>query len=227
MDSIEDICGRYRRGRSRRTSTRTASSKSLHLGYNGRPKGVMLSHWNIMSNVDDVHRTINYGPDRAFSILPVHHSYECTGGLIATFGSGMSVFYGRGLKPRDLLQDMKLAKPTVWLCAPLILEKLYLRIHKEVSGQKGIKGFLSNVMPRGYIKKKIRQSLGLGDIRLIVSGARPCPAGSLRHCDYGLEVIQATACRKPPLSYRLTRPPTPGPKALGWLYRATTSKLGT
>ena len=218
MDSIEDICSRYATGQPMENVDPDSLLEILFTsGTTGDPKGVMLSHRNIISNVDDVHRTINYGPrDRAFSILPVHHSYECTGGLIATFGSGMSVFYGRGLKPRDLLEDMKLARPTVWLCAPLILEKLYQRIHKEVSGQKGIKGFLSNVMPRGYIKKKIRQSLGFDDIRLIVSGGAALPGWvSSGLFDYGLEVIQGYGLSEASPLITVNPPSSPKPGSIG------------
>jgi len=193
MDNIEDVCRRYATGQPMENVPPDSLLEILFTsGTTGDPKGVMLSHRNIMSNVDDVHRTISYGPtDRAFSVLPVHHSYECTGGLISTFGSGMSVFYGRGLKPRDLLEDMKLARPTIWLSAPLILEKLYQRIHKEITGQTGIRKLLTSVAPRSFIKRKIRQSLGFDDIRLIISGGAALPGWlSSGLSQYGLDVIQ-------------------------------------
>lgn len=218
MDNIEDICGRYASGRAMENVDPDSLLEILFTsGTTGNPKGVMLSHRNITSNVDDVQRTINYGPrDRAFSILPIHHSYECTGGLIATFGSGMSVFYGRGLKPRELLEDMKLAKPTVWLSAPLILEKLYLRIHKEVSGQKGIKGLLSNAMPRGLIKRKIRQRLGFDDIRLIVSGGAALPGWvSSGLSGYGLDVIEGYGLSEASPLITVNPPSDPRPGSIG------------
>ncbi len=161
-------------------------------GTTGNPKGVMLSHRNIMSNVEDIYRTIDYTPvDRAFSILPIHHSYECTGGLIATFRSGMSVFYARGLKPRELLQDLNLAKPTVWLTAPLILEKMYVRIRKELAEQTGFKGLMTKALPKKTIANKIRKNIGLENIRLLVSGGAALPgwvAAGLN--EYGLYVIE-------------------------------------
>lgn len=193
MDNIEDVCSRYAAGQPMENVPPDSLLEILFTsGTTGDPKGVMLSHRNIMSNVDDVHRAISYGPaDRAFSVLPVHHSYECTGGLISTFGSGMSVFYGRGLKPRDLLEDMKLARPTIWLSAPLILEKLYQRIHREITGQTGIKKLLTSIAPSSYIKRKIRQSLGFDDIRLIISGGAALPGWlSSGLSQYGLDVIQ-------------------------------------
>ena len=218
MDTIEDICGRYASGAGMENIDPQSLLEILFTsGTTGDPKGVMLSHRNIMSNVDDIHRTINFNPgDRAFSILPVHHSYECTAGLIATFGSGMSVFYGRGLKPRELLQDLKLARPTIWLSAPLILEKLYLRIHKEASGQTGIKGFITNLVPKNLIRRKIRQSLGFDDMRLIVSGGAALPGWiSEGLYDYGLKVIQGYGLSEASPLITVNPPSSPKPGSIG------------
>lgn len=186
-------------------------------GTTGDPKGVMLTHGNIMSNVDDIYRTIEYYPtDRAFSILPIHHSYECTGGLITTFGSGMSVFYARGMKPRELLEDMKSAKPTIWLSAPLIMEKLYLRIRKEIASQTGLKKIVSGLLPERILKKKIRQSLGLEDVRLIVSGGAALPSwvsGGL--AGYGLDVIQGYGLSEASPLITVNPPSRPKPESIG------------
>ena len=145
-----------------------------------------------MSNVSDIYRIIEYSPDdTAFSILPIHHCYECTAGLISTFSSGMSVFYARGLKPRELLEDLKKAKPTIWLNTPLLLEKLYLRIEKELSTQKGIKGIITRVVPNSILGRKIRQNLGLDRSRLIVSGGAALPHWvSKGFMKYGIELIE-------------------------------------
>jgi long-chain acyl-CoA synthetase len=220
MDSIDDICGKYATG----VGTGKAEPSGLleilfTSGTTGDPKGVMLSHGNVISNVDDMHRTIDYNSwDRAFSILPVHHSYECTGGLIATFCSGMSVFYGRGLKSRELLQDLKLARPTIWLSAPLILEKLYLRIHKEVSGQRGLRGIITNLIPRNIVRKKIRESLGLDDIRLIISGGAALPGWvSEGLLNYGLEVIQGYGLSEASPIISVNPPSKPKPESIGMI----------
>lgn len=193
MDKIDDINKKYSSGIEREEVAPDDLLEILFTsGTTGDPKGVMLSHGNIMSNVSDIYRIIEYGPsDRAFSILPIHHSYECTGGLISTFCSGMSVFYARGLKPRELLEDLKSAKPTIWLNTPLLLEKLYLRIGKELSSQKGLKGLLTKTLPKSILGKKIRQNLGLDRSRLIVSAGAALPAWvSTGFNEYGIEVIQ-------------------------------------
>lgn len=193
MDEIDDIAKKYPKGVQKENIVPDDLLEILFTsGTTGNPKGVMLSHGNIMSNVSDIYRIIEYSPyDRAFSILPIHHSYECTAGLISTFSSGMSIFYARGLKPRELLQDLKAAKPTIWLNTPLLLEKLYLRIEKELSGQKGLKRLITKALPNSIIGKKIRQNLGLERSRLIVSGGAALPPWvSTGFKKYGIELIQ-------------------------------------
>ncbi|NIP37546.1 MAG: AMP-binding protein [Candidatus Dadabacteria bacterium] len=140
-------------------------------GTTGDPKGVMLTHKNLMSNVEEVHKIIEFSEDdTAFSILPIHHVYECTGGLLCTFYNGVRVFYSRSLKPREMLADLKTASPSIWLNSPLILEKLYQRISKELSSQTGVKSIIANMLPKNVIGKKVRQKLGLSNIKLILSG---------------------------------------------------------
>ncbi|GJM16753.1 MAG: hypothetical protein DHS20C13_20800 [Thermodesulfobacteriota bacterium] len=193
MDQIEDIQNKYSKGIEKENVGPEDLLEILFTsGTTGDPKGVMLSHGNVMSNVSDIYRIIEYSPtDRAFSILPIHHCYECTAGLISTFSSGMSVFYARGLKPRELLEDLKAAKPSIWLNAPLLLEKLYLRIEKELAGQKGLKKFITKALPNSIIGRKIRQNLGLERSRLVVSGGAALPGWiSEGYKKYGIDVIQ-------------------------------------
>ncbi len=193
MDQIEDIQNKYSKGIEKENVGPEDLLEILFTsGTTGDPKGVMLSHGNVMSNVSDIYRIIEYSPtDRAFSILPIHHCYECTAGLISTFSSGMSVFYARGLKPRELLEDLKTAKPSIWLNAPLLLEKLYLRIEKELAGQKGLKKFITKALPNSIIGKKVRQNLGLERSRLVVSGGAALPGWiSEGYKKYGIDVIQ-------------------------------------
>lgn len=193
MDDIEEITEKYSSGSEKEDIDPDDLLEILFTsGTTGDPKGVMLSHGNIMSNVSDINRIIDYNQtDRAFSILPIHHCYECTAGLISPFSSGMSIFYARGLKPRELLEDLKTAKPTIWLNTPLLLEKLYLKIEKELASQKGFKKLITKALPNSIIGKKIKQNLGLENSRLIVSGGAALPAWiSSGYGKYGIEVIQ-------------------------------------
>ncbi len=145
-------------------------------GTTGDPKGVMMTHKNVTSNVDDIYRVIDLTPeDRMFSVLPIHHSYECTGGVLTPFYNGMSVFYARSLKPNEMTEDLRNAEPTIWLNSPLILEKLYQRIDRELSNLVGFKRLITKALPQKSIGNKVKKRLGLDKIRLIVSGGAALP----------------------------------------------------
>lgn len=178
MENFEEIINRYSNGIEGENISEDQILQILFTsGTTGNPKGVMLTHKNIMSNVEDMYSIIELNPeDRAFSILPIHHSYECTCGLIGPFYNGTSVFYSRSIKPREMLEDLKTATPTIWLNAPLILEKFYLRITKELYNQRGIKSIFASSLPKGFIGKMIKKNLGLDKIKYIVCGGAALPS---------------------------------------------------
>ncbi len=177
MENFDEICSKYSTGVEGEDISLDDLLEILFTsGTTGLPKGVMLTHGNVMSNVDDIYQVIECTPDdRAFSILPIHHAYECTAGMLTLFYNGMSVFYARSLKPNEMIEDLKNARPTVWLNVPLILEKLFLRITRELSNQKGLKGLLTKVLPKKLIGNRIKERLGLDRIRFIVSGGAALP----------------------------------------------------
>ena len=135
-------------------------------GTTGNPKGVMLSHGSIMSNLETLYSAFPItDEDTAFSILPIHHVYERIGGILLSFYCGQRVFFSRSIKPREMLSDLKIARPTVWLNTPLILERLLQRIE-----QSKAKNFLTRALPSRLFGKMARKRLGLDRLKLIVSG---------------------------------------------------------
>ena len=105
-------------------------------GTTGLAKGVMLSQYNICSNIKNVLRRISVGPeDRLLSILPLHHTYECMAGFLAPIYAGASVAYNDSL--RRLTEDFKLFSPTVLVAVPLVLETLRNNIIKRYGKIKG------------------------------------------------------------------------------------------
>ena len=105
-------------------------------GTTGLAKGVMLSQYNICSNITSVLRKISVGPsDRLLSILPLHHTYECMAGFLAPIYAGASVAYNDNL--RRLTEDFKLFSPTVLVAVPLVLETLRNNIIKRYGKIKG------------------------------------------------------------------------------------------
>ena len=135
-------------------------------GTTGNPKGVMLSHGSIMSCLGTLYRAFPItDEDTAFSILPIHHVYERIGGILLSFYCGQRVFFSRSIKPREMLSDLKVARPTIWLNTPLILERLLQRIE-----QGKAKNFLTRALPSRLFGKMARKRLGLDRLKLIVSG---------------------------------------------------------
>ena len=105
-------------------------------GTTGLAKGVMLSQYNICSNIMNVLRMVSVGPeDRVLSILPLHHTYECMAGFLAPIYAGASIAYNDSL--RRLTEDFKLFSPTVLIAVPLVLETLRNNIIKRYGKIKG------------------------------------------------------------------------------------------
>jgi len=103
-------------------------------GTTGQAKGVMLSHGNLLSNAEGVARTIDCGPgDRMLSVLPMHHTFECTIGFLCSLRTGAAVCSARGLDSKQLRQDMRSSRATIFVAVPLLYEKLLSAIHKRIA----------------------------------------------------------------------------------------------
>ncbi len=148
-------------------------------GTTGKPKGVMLSHKNILSNAVNTLRMqdVTYD-DRLLSVLPLPHTYECTIGFLIPFMSGAYVSYLDKLPtPTVLLPAMQQVKPTMMLTVPLIIEKVYQnRVLPKLTGS-AVMRFLTR---SGRVKKlfhklaikKINKAFG-GHLRFFgIGGAK-------------------------------------------------------
>lgn len=96
-------------------------------GTTSKPKGVMLSHSNLCSQLEMARRLYPIGPQDVFlSILPLSHTYECSIGMLYPFMEGSSVVYlDRPPTASTLMPAMKAIRPTIMLSVPLIIEKIY------------------------------------------------------------------------------------------------------
>ncbi|MBP2284700.1 long-chain acyl-CoA synthetase [Flavobacterium sp. CG_23.5] len=107
-------------------------------GTTGRPKGVMLSHKNIVSNVLDSAKRIPFeaGKSRALSFLPICHIFERMILYLYQY-YGVSVYFGESI---DKISDnLKEVKPTVITAVPRLLEKVYDKIYAKGTELTGIK----------------------------------------------------------------------------------------
>lgn len=147
-------------------------------GTTGNAKGVCLSQRNICSNILSIYGIVKVRKsDLFFSILPLHHTYECTIGFLLPIYSGASIAHCEGL--RYIAKNMQEFHPSVILCVPLLLEKLHKNIVKN----------MNNSLPEKYkenknenpfsklpffmkmiVKTKVKNTLG-GRLRVFIVGA--------------------------------------------------------
>ncbi len=113
---------------------------SFSSGTTGTPKGVMLSHGNITSNVRAVLEPFFAGEDDVFlSILPLHHMFESTGGFLVPLAAGARVHYLSSLNPRLLAETMKNEGITICLMVPALARLIHKRIMSNVESLRGAK----------------------------------------------------------------------------------------
>lgn len=100
-------------------------------GTTGRPKGVMLSQRNILSNVEAVlQRVAGYREDVYLSFLPLSHMFERTVGCYLPMAAGSTVAFARSLQ--SLPQDLLAVRPTVLVSVPHLYERLHAGLQREL-----------------------------------------------------------------------------------------------
>jgi long-chain acyl-CoA synthetase len=104
-------------------------------GTTGTPKGVMLSHHNLMNQFPNFHYTISDYSNKAFSFLPVCHAYERALNYCYQY-RGMSIYYAENLG--TIASDMRDIHPTMMCAVPRVLERFYDAICQSGKKQKGI-----------------------------------------------------------------------------------------
>lgn len=98
----------------------------------GRPKGVMLSHKNILANVAAILDAYPiYESDLLLSVLPLSHMFERTAGYYLPLCAGATVAYCRGIN--ELAQDMAEQRPTVIMAVPRLFERILARIDERLA----------------------------------------------------------------------------------------------
>jgi len=163
-------------------------------GTTGNPKGVMLTHKNLLTDVTAGLGGVPVWPDDRFlSFLPVSHAFERTVGHFLVVASGSEIAYAEDVT--TLMRDMPEVKPTVMISVPRLYEKIYAGVNAkmEVSAVKkalfdrvqslgmerfelkqkgkdldGMKAVLWKILDH-LVNAKLREKMG-GNLRLFVSG---------------------------------------------------------
>lgn len=164
-------------------------------GTTGEPKGVMLTHDNIVSNIVNALSMLDLNDqDRSLSFLPLCHSFERTGGYYGMLSVGAEIFYAESIDTvsKNLLE----ARPSVVISVPRLFEKIYNLVLKSVQEAGGSKQKVFNWATKvglDYVKgkrgftsiqlaiadklvfSKLRERFG-GRVKLFISGGAALPA---------------------------------------------------
>ncbi len=170
-------------------------------GTTGNPKGVVLSHWNFVSNVINVRDLMDFKTDdRCLSFLPLSHVLERMAGFYSMLHCGVGIAYAARMD--SVPEDVMDVKPTIMISVPRLYEKIYAKsaalataagfpkkniffwardvgircAEMETAGEKpgGMLAFQRGLADK-LVFSKLRAKLG-GRIRFMVSGGAPLNA---------------------------------------------------
>lgn len=158
-------------------------------GSTGKPKGVMISFGAMFDSVKTVAETLNSRPeDRMLSYLPLAHAFD------RWFSESQSLYAGYPLYFPDTLatfmQDMKRARPTLFISVPRLWLKFQLGVFKKLPPQK-LNRLLKVPLLNRIVKRKVLAQLGLDHIRIAGSGSAPIPGEIIEwYRSLGLELLE-------------------------------------
>lgn len=169
-------------------------------GTTGLSKGVMLSQRNLVTDLMIAPTVLKVNDwDIFFSVLPIHHTYECTCGFLMPLYKGAAIAYCEGLK--HITKNLTEVRPTMFLGVPLIMESLYKKIWQNVR-KKGKEDLLRKIIKINRKTKKVGIDLGKiffkeilavfgGRMRImIVGGAAINPEVLEGITDFGILALQ-------------------------------------
>lgn len=171
-------------------------------GTTGTPKGVMLSHHNIVSNVLDsncVFEEIGIQNERALSFLPLNHIFEKMVSYVY-LNKSVSIYYAESME--TIGDNLKEVKPSIFTTVPRLLEKVYERVMSKASYLTGVKKKLFDWALNLGLKYDVTKNMGIsyriqlgiankiifnkwrealgGNIKAIVTGSAACQVKLLR-----------------------------------------------
>ncbi len=175
-------------------------------GTTGNPKGVMLSHKNLVSDcyIAQSRMTI-YSTDVFYALLPIHHAYTMLAVFIETMSVGAEVVFGKSMAVTKMMKELREGKITMLLGVPLLYNKLLQGILKGIR-KKGIVvyAFMRWLMHLSYlIKKMTGKSVGhalfapvlkaanIYTLRIAISGGGPLASSVFKvYNELGINFVQ-------------------------------------
>jgi long-chain acyl-CoA synthetase len=169
-------------------------------GTMGNPKGVMLTHGNVACNLVDAAKWVDLRTeDRFLSVLPIHHSYECTDGFLLALYLGATTSYAENL--RRIAENLAETRSTAVLGVPLLWHAVYKKIEtamaekgiRKVNAAKKLAAFFEKYLHlniRRVIFAQVHKKFG-GSLRILISGGAAIdPAVAKGFRELGIEFLQ-------------------------------------
>lgn len=147
-------------------------------GTTGFSKGVMLTHRNINGNVQfGIESRLHYKGSRALSFLPLAHAYGCAFDMLVPLAVGSHItILGKTPTPQILVKAMAKVKPSLIICVPLILEKIYRKMIAPMLAKKPLSWVLAVPLLDKAVYSRIRARLVEvfgGEFEEVIVGGAP------------------------------------------------------
>ncbi|MBP3686486.1 MAG: AMP-binding protein [Clostridia bacterium] len=169
-------------------------------GTTGTSKGVMLSQKNLVSAINSSHQSTEFsGNDILVSVLPTHHTYEMTCGILTPLLIGATVCINESLK--TVLKSFMLHRPTALVLVPLYVSTIYKKIW-DTAEKTGKKKALETALKasgktmrfgldlRKLLFSSVRSAFG-GRLKMIVCGGAPLnPDFVPRFDEFGISIVE-------------------------------------
>lgn len=175
-------------------------------GTTSRPKGVMLSHKNLVSDCYTAQDNMKlYQTDVFYNLLPIHHAYTMQAAFIEPLSVGAAVVFGKSLSVTKIMADLKNGGVTMLLGVPMLFNKFAAGIQKGLKGKGplvyGIIRFLRGI---SYLIKKLTglnpgkklfaavlKQANLYTVRIAISGGGPLDKNVFKFFnEMGIDFVQ-------------------------------------
>jgi len=157
-------------------------------GTTGRSKGAMLSHANIVSNIQAAVKHFELDSSMTtLSFLPINHVFEQVCGILLPLSLGGTVSFAESLK--RLGENLAEVKPSFLLGVPAVYRLVLDRIRKRINSQPMARVLYANPLTRGIVTRKIRQSVG-ENTKFVSGGAALDPEIARGYHELGLRLFQ-------------------------------------
>ena len=175
-------------------------------GTTGTPKGVMLTHTNLVSDCYQAQGNMNiYPTDVFYAILPIHHAYTMLAVFFEAFSVGAAIVFGKKLVVSQILKELKEGHVTMFLAVPMLFNKMIgalmagvrkkgIVVYGIIRMMMGFSGFVKKVFGVNIGKKLfgfLLRNLSLENNRICICGGGPLPASTFKlFNEFGIDFVQ-------------------------------------